>query len=279
MAQVLDGKAIANTLKTELTERVKALQARGITPGLAVVMVGSDEASAVYLSRKKKTGEGIGLRVDTHLLPAESTTRQVIDLIKKLNADPAIHGILVEQPLPKGLDKDAIIDSIDPQKDVDGSSLANLGNLFLGRPGFVPCTPQSVMTILERYNIPLAGKHAVVVGRSTVVGKPLSMLLLAQNATVTICHSKTKDLPAITKQADILVAAVGVPKMITAEMVREGAIVLDVGINVVDGKTVGDVDYEAVAPKAAAITPVPGGVGSVTTMIVLQHVVESAERR
>lgn len=279
MAQVLDGKAIASTLKTELTERVKALQARGITPGLAVVMVGSDEASAVYLSRKKKTGEGIGLRVDTHLLPVESTTRQVIDLIKKLNADPAIHGILVEQPLPKGLDKDAIIDSIDPQKDVDGSSLANLGNLFLGRPGFVPCTPQSVMTILERYNIPLAGKHAVVVGRSTVVGKPLSMLLLAQNATVTICHSKTRDLPAITKQADILVAAVGVPRMITAEMVREGAIVLDVGINVVDGKTVGDVDYEAVAPKAAAITPVPGGVGSVTTMIVLQHVVESAERR
>lgn len=279
MAQVLDGKAIANTLKAELTERVRALQARGITPGLAVVMVGSDEASAVYLSRKKKTGEGIGLRVDTHLLPAESTTGQVIDLIKKLNADPAIHGILVEQPLPKGLDKDAIIDSIDPQKDVDGSSLANLGNLFLGRPGFVPCTPQSVMTILERYNIPLAGKHAVVVGRSTVVGKPLSMLLLAQNATVTICHSKTRDLPAITKQADILVAAVGVPKMITADMVREGAIVLDVGINVVDGKTVGDVDYEAVAPKAAAITPVPGGVGSVTTMIVLQHVVESAERR
>lgn len=279
MAQVLDGKAIANTLKTELTERVKALQARGITPGLAVVMVGSDEASAVYLSRKKKTGEGIGLRIDTHLLPVASTTGQVIDLIKKLNADPAIHGILVEQPLPKGLDKDAIIDSIDPQKDVDGSSLANLGNLFLGRPGFVPCTPQSVMTILERYNIPLAGKHAVVVGRSTVVGKPLSMLLLAQNATVTICHSKTKDLPAITKQADILVAAVGVPKMITAEMVREGAVVLDVGINVVDGKTVGDVDYEAVAPKAAAITPVPGGVGSVTTMIVLQHVVESAERR
>jgi len=279
LAQVLDGKAIANTLKAELTERVRALQARGITPGLAVVMVGSDEASAVYLSRKKKTGEGIGLRVDTHLLPAESTTGQVIDLIKKLNADPAIHGILVEQPLPKGLDKDAIIDSIDPQKDVDGSSLANLGNLFLGRPGFVPCTPQSVMTILERYNIPLAGKHAVVVGRSTVVGKPLSMLLLAQNATVTICHSKTRDLPAITKQADILVAAVGVPKMITADMVREGAIVLDVGINVVDGKTVGDVDYEAVAPKAAAITPVPGGVGSVTTMIVLQHVVESAERR
>lgn len=279
MAQVLDGKAIANTLKAELTERVRALQTRGITPGLAVVMVGSDEASAVYLSRKKKTGEGIGLRVDTHLLPAESTTRQVIDLIKKLNADPAIHGILVEQPLPKGLDKDAIIDSIDPQKDVDGSSLANLGNLFLGRPGFVPCTPQSVMTILERYKIPLAGKHAVVVGRSTVVGKPLSMLLLAQNATVTICHSKTRDLPAITGQADILVAAVGVPKMITADMVREGAIVLDVGINVVDGKTVGDVDYEAVAPKAAAITPVPGGVGSVTTMIVLQHVVESAERR
>lgn len=278
MAQVLDGKAIASTLKKELTERVDALKKRGILPGLAVVMVGSDEASAVYLSRKKKTGEGVGLRVETHLLPGGSSTQQVLELIQRLNADLKIHGILVEQPLPKGLNKDAIIDSIDPRKDVDGSSLANLGNLFLGRPGFVPCTPQSVMTILERYNIPLAGKHAVLVGRSTVVGKPLSMLLLAQNATVSICHSKTRDLGAMTRQADILVAAVGVPRMITADMVSEGTIVVDVGINVVDGKTVGDVDYEPVSGKAAAITPVPGGVGAVTTMIVLQHVVESAER-
>lgn len=276
MATILDGKAMAAQVKEELTARVRELVGRGVTPGLAVILAGGDKASELYLGRKRKVGEEVGLNVQTFIFGADVTNEDLVATIQRLNGDPTIHGIMVEQPLPKHLDSGNILATICPEKDVDGAHLVTQGRLFVGRPTFIPATPLAVITILERAQIPLRGKRAVVIGRSNVVGKPLAMLLMQRDATVTICHSKTQDLPGEARRADVLVAAIGVPEFVTGEFVRDGAVVIDVGINVVDGKTVGDVKYDEAAARASAITPVPGGVGSLTTVMILKNVIDSA---
>ena len=278
-ARVIDGKAIAAQFRAEFAIRVERLKRRGVVPGLAVIIVGEDPASQIYVRNKALASGAIGMHSEVHALPAETTEAHLIAFVKRLNSSDAIHGILVQLPLPKHIESRAVIEAIAPEKDVDGFHYFNVGSLFMGEPAFYPCTPFGVMKMLEHESIRVEGQHAVVVGRSTIVGKPMALLLLNAGATVTICHSKTCDLAAMTRQADILVAAVGKARLITGPMVRQGAVVIDVGINrLPDGKLVGDVDYATVAEVASRITPVPGGVGPMTIAMLLGNTVKSAER-
>ena len=278
-ARLIDGKALAAQVREALRPRIAALAAAGSQPGLAVVLVGDDPASAVYVRNKIKACEDTGLRSWFDHLPASTSETQLLERIRALNADPAVHGILVQLPLPRHLDAQRIVEAIDFAKDVDGLHATNAGLTLMGRPHFRSCTPYGVMKMLESVGAPLAGSHAVVVGRSNMVGKPMAMLLLAANATVTMCHSATRDLGAITRQADVLVAAAGRERLITADMVKPGATVIDVGTNRgADGKLVGDVDFGPVSKVAGAISPVPGGVGPMTIAMLLVNTVEAAER-
>jgi methylenetetrahydrofolate dehydrogenase (NADP+)/methenyltetrahydrofolate cyclohydrolase len=282
---ILDGKAIAAELREDVRTRVAALRAAGRrTPGLAVVLVGGDPASHVYVGSKVKQTEAVGMRSIEHRLPETTSEAELLAVVARLNADPAVDGILVQLPLPKGIDSARVIEAIDPAKDVDGFHPINVGRLSTGLPSLVPCTPRGCVILARRAAADLSGLHAVIVGRSNIVGKPLAQLLLAENCTVTIAHSRTRDLPAVCRMADILVAAVGRPRMLGAAHVKPGAIVIDVGINRVptaDGgsRLVGDVDYEAAASVAGAITPVPGGVGPMTIACLLDNTVVAYERR
>ena len=276
MPTIIDGKAISTQIKDELKEQVAKMKAEGITLCLAVIQVGADPASCVYVRNKKKACEYIGIESLSYELPEETTQEELLNLIKELNARKDVNGILVQLPLPKALDEEKILDAIDPLKDVDGFHPMNVGNLSIGRKGFVSCTPAGVIQLLKRSGIQIEGKECVVVGRSNIVGKPMSMLLLKENGTVTTAHSRTKNLQEVTRRADILVAAVGKPRMITADYVKDGAVVIDVGIHRnEDNKLCGDVDYENVAPKCSAITPVPGGVGPMTIAMLMKNCVES----
>ncbi|MCU0950631.1 MAG: bifunctional methylenetetrahydrofolate dehydrogenase/methenyltetrahydrofolate cyclohydrolase FolD [Burkholderiaceae bacterium] len=278
-ARLIDGKALAATLRADLVPRIESLKARGHAPGLAVLLVGDDPASAVYVRHKIKACEDCGIRSVAEHLPAAISEDALMARIAALNTDPAIHGILVQLPLPRHLDAQRVLESIAFSKDVDGLHATNAGLTLMGVPHFRSCTPYGVMKMLESTGIELAGKHAVVLGRSNMVGKPMAMLLLAANATVTICHSATRDLPSITRQADVLVAAVGRRALVTADMVKPGAVVIDVGTNKTeDGKLAGDVDFAAVSEVAGWISPVPGGVGPMTITMLLTNTVESAER-
>jgi methylenetetrahydrofolate dehydrogenase (NADP+)/methenyltetrahydrofolate cyclohydrolase len=278
-AAIIDGKAISGELRAELRIRVARLADRGVVPGLAVMIVGSDPASAIYVRNKAGASGEIGMRSEVHALDEATSQAKLVALVERLNEDPAVHGILVQLPLPRQIDARAVIESIAPEKDVDGFHYFNVGSLVTGEPAFYPCTPWGVMKLLEHEGVPVQGAHAVVVGRSTIVGKPMALLLLNAGATVTICHSKTRDLGAMTRQGDILVAAVGHARLIRGDMVKPGAVVIDVGINrEADGKLSGDVDFEAVRQVASRITPVPGGVGPMTIAMLLSNTVKSAER-
>ena len=277
-AQLLDGKNMSNELREKLALRVENLKARGVTPGLAVILVGEDPASQIYVKNKGLGCAQVGMHSVTIRLPETTTQQELETQIDQLNDDAAIHGILVQLPLPAGLDEAAALARIAPEKDVDGFHVVNAGKLFTGQKGVVACTPKGAMEMIRRTGIDLSGKEAVVVGRSNIVGKPMAMLLLQQNATVTMCHSRTQHLAEHTRRADVLVAAVGKPRFITADMVKPGAIVIDVGINRVDGKVVGDVDFDAVKEVASWITPVPGGVGRMTITMLLENTIEAAER-
>jgi methylenetetrahydrofolate dehydrogenase (NADP+) / methenyltetrahydrofolate cyclohydrolase len=278
-ARIIDGKKIAQEYRGELAIRVGRLVEMGIVPSLAVVIVGEDEASKVYVRHKALACEGIGMRSAVHALSGDTTQAALIEFVRELNRDGSVHGILVQLPLPSHIAGRSIIEAIAPEKDVDGFHYQNIGALLVGEPAFYPCTPWGVMKMLEHEEIPVEGRHAVVVGRSNIVGKPMALLLLHAGATVTICHSKTRDLAAITRQADILVAAVGKARMIRADMVKPGAVVIDVGVNrLADGKLAGDVDFAGASQIASAITPVPGGVGPMTIAMLLANTVKSAER-
>ena len=278
-ATIIDGNALSAHLRADVMRRAQALKARGITPGLAVVLVGDNPASQVYVRNKVKACADAGLHSVLERYEADMTEAALLARIDALNKDPSIHGILVQLPVPKHIDANKVIEAIAPEKDVDGFHIASAGALMVGQPGFLPCTPYGCMKMLESINYDLRGKHAVVIGRSNIVGKPMAMLLLQKNATVTICHSGTKDLKAMTLQADVIVAAVGKVNVLTADMVKPGAVVIDVGMNRNDqGKLCGDVDYEGVRAVAGAITPVPGGVGPMTITMLLVNTLESAER-
>jgi methylenetetrahydrofolate dehydrogenase (NADP+)/methenyltetrahydrofolate cyclohydrolase len=286
MAILIDGKALARKRRESLVLRIAALKDRGIVPCLAVVLLGDDPASLSYVAGKEKALAGAGMGSRDIRLPAETAEGELLGLIARLNADPLVHGILVQLPLPARVDSGRVIAAIDPAKDVDGFHPVSVGNLVLGRPGFLPCTPQGVLVLLRDLGIPLSGAHAVVLGRSNIVGKPLANILSRRdvNATVTICHTGTKDLAGLTRQADILIAAAGKPGIVRADMVKEGAAVIDVGVNRVADPSAkkgyrlrGDVDFEPVAEKAAYITPVPGGVGPLTIAMLLENVVLAAE--
>jgi len=278
-ARIIDGKAIALGLRGELAKKVARLKAGGLTPGLAVVIVGDDPASKVYVRNKAMACEAIGMHSEVHALPAQTTQAQLTALVHRLNADARIHGILTQLPLPRHLDARAVIEAVAPAKDVDGFHYQNVGALVVGETAFYPCTPWGVMKMLEHEGVKVEGAHAVVIGRSTIVGKPMALMLINAGATVTVCHSKTRDLGAMTRQADILVAAVGKANLVKAEMVKPGAVVIDVGINrLPDGGLAGDVDFASVAPVASMITPVPGGVGPMTIAMLLANTVVSAER-
>ncbi len=275
--KIIDGKAISAAIKDELKQEIAA---SGLKATLAVIQVGNDPASTVYVGNKKKACEYIGIGSRSYELPEETTEEELLSLIDRLNSDDEINGILVQLPVPKHIDDRKIIEHISPLKDVDGFHPESVGNLCIGQEGFVSCTPAGIIELLKRSGIEIEGKECVVIGRSNIVGKPMAMLLLANNGTVTVCHSKTKDLAGICKRADILVAAVGKPKMITSEYVKEGAVVIDVGIHRMDnGKLCGDVDYDDVAPHTSAITPVPGGVGPMTIAMLMVNCVKEAKRR
>lgn len=277
MAQLIDGKLISQQIKDELKEKVATLKAEGKEIGMAVIQVGNDPASSVYVGNKKKACEYIGIRSESYELPEETTQDELIALIEKLNADNEIHGILVQLPVPKHIDEDTIIKAISPKKDVDGFHPQSVGALSIGQPGFVSCTPAGVIQLLKRSGVEIEGKECVVIGRSNIVGKPMSLLLLRENGTVTITHSRTKDLKEVCKRADILVVAIGRPKMIDASYVKEGAVVIDVGIHRGENnKLCGDVDFDSVEPIASAITPVPGGVGPMTIAMLMNNCVEAA---
>ncbi|MDI6712635.1 MAG: bifunctional methylenetetrahydrofolate dehydrogenase/methenyltetrahydrofolate cyclohydrolase FolD [Anaerosomatales bacterium] len=274
---IIDGKKVAADVKARVAERVAALKTRGVEPGLAVVLVGDDPASRAYVDMKERDCAEVGIRSFDVRLPADTPQAELEALIDRFNADPAVHGILVQLPLPAGLDAEAIIARIAPEKDVDGFHPQSIGRLVRGLPALHACTPAGVMELLRAYEIDPRGKRAVVVGRSVIVGKPMALLLLQADATVTVCHSKTVDLPAVCREADILVAAIGRAKMIDASYVKPGAVVIDVGINRVESGLVGDVDFDAVAPVASAITPVPGGVGPMTRAMLMANTVTAAE--
>ena len=278
-AQIIDGNALSAQLRQEVTQRTNALKARGLRPGLAVVLVGDNQASEVYVRNKVKACADSGLHSVLDRYDASMTETQLLARIDQLNHDDSIHGILVQLPLPAHIDANKVIESISPAKDVDGFHIASAGALMVGQPGFWPCTPYGCMKMLESIGCDLRGKHAVVIGRSNIVGKPMAMMLLQKNATVTICHSGTKDLKAMTLQADVIVAAVGKCNVLTADMVKPGAVVIDVGMNRnPEGKLCGDVDYAGVREVAGFITPVPGGVGPMTITMLLVNTLESAER-
>jgi methylenetetrahydrofolate dehydrogenase (NADP+)/methenyltetrahydrofolate cyclohydrolase len=278
-ASIIDGNALSAQLRADVMRRADALKARGITPGLAVLLVGENQASQVYVRNKVKACADAGLHSVLERHDADMTEAALLARIDALNKDPAIHGILVQLPVPKHIDANKVIEAIAPEKDVDGFHIASAGALMVGQPGFVPCTPYGCMKMLESIGYDLRGKHAVVIGRSNIVGKPMAMLLLQKNATVTICHSGTADLKAMTLQADVIVAAVGKVNVLTADMVKPGAVVIDVGMNRnAEGKLCGDVDYAGVREVAGYITPVPGGVGPMTITMLLVNTLESAER-
>lgn len=276
MYQIIDGKAISTALKEELKGKVDALKAQGVEPCLAVILVGEDPASTVYVNNKKKACEFIGIKSLSYELPESTTQDELLALIDKLNADDGVNGILVQLPLPKHIDEDAVIQAISPKKDVDGFHPQSVGALCIGQKGFVSCTPAGIIELLKRSNVEIEGKECVIIGRSNIVGKPMSLLMLRENATVTVCHSRTKNLKEVTKRADILIVAIGKPKMITAEYVKEGAVVIDVGIHRLEGKKLcGDVDFDTVAEHTSMITPVPGGVGPMTIAMLMKNCVDS----
>ena len=278
-AQLIDGNALSRQLRADVAQRAAALKTRGVTPGLAVVLVGDNPASQVYVRNKVKACEDSGLHSVLEKYDADMTEAALLARVDALNNDPAIHGILVQLPLPKHIDAQKVIEAISPAKDVDGFHIASAGALMTGMPGFWPCTPYGCMKMLESIGYSLKGKHAVVIGRSNIVGKPMALMLLGQNATVTICHSATQDLKAQTLQADVIVAAVGKRNVLTADMVKPGAVVIDVGMNRNDeGKLCGDVDFDGVKEVAGWITPVPGGVGPMTITMLLVNTIEAAER-
>lgn len=278
-AHVINGKEIVSAYRSDIKEQVEQLKQKGIQPGLAVVIVGDDPASHVYVRNKAKACEEAGMHSEVYKLPEQTSEAEVMALIGKLNQDEKIHGILVQSPLPGHISEEQIVEGIAPEKDVDCFHPVNVGNLMIGKEGPAPCTPAGVIEILKKVGVEIAGKHAVVVGRSNIVGKPMALLLLRENATVTVCHSRTKNMEEITRQADILVAAVGKAKMIKKEHVKPGAVVVDVGINRLDtGKLAGDVDFDDVLDTAGVITPVPGCVGPMTITMLLRNTLESAER-
>lgn len=279
-AQLIDGKALAQQVRDRLAqESAELLAKKGIVPGLATILVGDDPASHVYVKNKQKACEMAGIYVDDHKLPASTSQADLLALIEKKNTDPKIHGILVQLPLPKHIDSKVILEAVSPLKDADGFHPYNFGRLVEGHPVFEACTPKGVIKMIESAGVTIEGKRAVVVGRSNIVGKPLALMLLQRNATVTICHSKTKDLPSVCREADLLLVAIGKAKFVTADMVREGAVVIDVGTNKTpEGKLCGDVDFEPVKQKAGWISPVPGGVGPMTIAMLLENTVESAKR-
>lgn len=276
-ARIIDGKSIAKELRESLAPRVAALKEQGITPGLTVIVVGDDPASAIYVRNKERACVKLGMNSQVLRFPAETTQEEILNTVRLLNQDDSVHGILVQLPLPRHIDEQAVLRAIDSDKDVDGFHAMNAGRLMNGEPGFVACTPKGVMRLLEVSGVELDGKNAVVVGRSNIVGKPMALLLLQKNCTVTIAHSHTKDLTAVTRSADILVVAVGRAGFITGDMIKPGAAVMDVGINRVDGKVVGDVDFESAKEVASCITPVPGGVGAMTIAMLMENTVEAAE--
>ena len=279
MAEILDGKETAASLETVLKERLAKLRKQQLEPKLAIILAGSSKPSAMYASFMQKVAKGYGIESEIFRESEDITEEELGSLITDLSHDREITGILMMMPLPKGISEEKMISLIDPDKDVDGLTDTNSGRLFAGKEGLFGCTPRAVMAILDHYHINPDGKKAVVIGRSNVIGKPVSLMLLKKNATVTICHSHTKDVADITREADILVAAVGHAGYVTADMVKEGAVVIDVGINRVNGKTVGDVAFDEVAEKAGAITPVPGGVGSVTTTMVIENIIAAGEKQ
>jgi len=280
MAKIIDGKAIAAKIRGEITAEVAKLASKGVTPGLAVVLVGEDPASKVYVSMKEKACKDVGIFSDEYKLPVDTSEADLLLLIHKLNSDPKIHGILVQLPLPKQIDTEKVLEAISPEKDADGFHPYNVGRLVIGKPLFQPCTPYGVMVMLKEAGVELAGKEVVVVGRSNIVGKPVAFMCLQQNATVTLCHSKTRDLAAKVGMADVVIAAVGQPEMIKGAWIKEGAVVIDVGVNRVgEKKLVGDVEFDAAAERASAITPVPGGVGPMTITMLLYNTLEAAKRR
>lgn len=279
-AKLIDGKALAQSIRERIAKDVADLHAKtGVRPGLAAILVGDDPASHLYVKNKQKACDAAGIYVDEHKLPASMSQADLLALIEKKNADPKVHGILVQLPLPKHIDSKVILDAVSPLKDADGFHPYNLGRLVEGNPVFEACTPKGVIKMIESVGVSIEGKRAVVVGRSNIVGKPVSLMLLHRNATVTVCHSKTRDLPAVCREADILVVAIGKAKFVTADMVKEGAVVIDVGMNrLSDGTFVGDVDFGPVSQKAGWISPVPGGVGPMTITMLLDNTVEAAKR-
>ncbi len=279
MAKIIDGKAISKQVREEIAKECEALKGKGVTPGLAVVIVGTDPASQVYVRNKKKACEEVGFYSEVIEMPETTTEEELLALVERLNKDEKIHGILVQLPLPKHLDDSIIINHIDPKKDVDAFHPANVGKIMICDYDYLPCTPAGVMVLLEKSGIDVSGKECVVVGRSNIVGKPQAMLLLHANGTVTVCHSRTKNLAEVTRRADILVVAIGKADFITGDMVKEGAVVIDVGMNRrADGKLTGDVDFASVEPKASFITPVPGGVGPMTITMLMRNTLTAASK-
>lgn len=286
-ARILSGKEIAQEIREELKNEIEDLKSKGVTPGLSTILVGEDPASQVYVGAKTKTCHDLGIFSDQRTLPTDTSEEELLSLIEELNYDPKIDGILTQLPLPKQINETKVLNAISPEKDVDGFHPVNVGKFFtvknfaglVEKNLFLPCTPHGIIEIIKRSGIQISGKEAVVVGRSNIVGKPVSMLLLANNATVTICHSQTVDLVSVCKRADILIAAIGKPKFITADMVKEGACVIDVGVNRTTSGLVGDVDFENVVDVAGSITPVPGGVGPMTITMLMVNVVKSAKKR
>lgn len=278
MAKIIDGKAVSQFVKDEVKKEVSALGEKGVSVGLAVIIVGNDPASRTYVNNKKKACEATGIISEEYALPEDTAMDELLALIKELNAKKSINGILCQLPLPKHLDEKAVIENIDPIKDVDAFHAVNTGHIMIGDYSFLPCTPAGIMEMLKYYNIEIEGKECVVIGRSNIVGKPMAMLLLQKNGTVTICHSRTKNLKEVTSRADILVAAVGVPYFVTADMVKDGAVVIDVGMDRnKEGKLCGDVDFAEVEKKASYITPVPGGVGPMTIATLMKNTVTAAK--
>lgn len=284
--KVIDGKAVAADIRAQVAKRVEALKAKGVMPALSVILVGDNPASVSYVTGKQKALAEAGMVDKSIHLPESTSEQDLLDLIAKLNADPSVHGILVQLPLPKHINEEKVTLAIDPKKDVDGFHPVNMGNLLIGRKGFLPCTPHGVLILLERAGVQTNGARVAVIGRSNIVGKPMALLLSRKeyNSTVTLCHTGTKDLAAITREADIIIAAAGRPNTVTADMVKEGAVVIDVGVNRVPDaskksgfRLVGDVDYEAIKQKASVITPVPGGVGPMTIALLMQNTIEAAE--
>jgi len=279
MAQIIDGKAISQAVKNRVGGEVAELVKKGITPGLAVIIVGADQASLVYVGSKKRACSALGMYSEEHALPETISQEELLALVECLNNRSDINGILCQLPLPKHLDEKSIINAISPEKDVDAFHPTNVGRIMIGDFDFLPCTPAGIMEMLAASNIDVSGKHCVVIGRSNIVGKPMAMLMLHKNATVTICHSKTQNLAEICRQADVLVAAVGRARFVTADMVKPGAVVIDVGMNRIDGKLCGDVDFDEVSGVCSAITPVPGGVGPMTIAMLMQNTLTAAKRQ